>query len=387
MESWDRLSAGWMASREEANEALSHIAEEVDRLRSGASIEPPDVEVARPLLHHRLTEALRTELTRRWEAPSEEDPGEASRVTLELLSALDEYRARIWGGWQDDLAKRLSEPDAFELVVELAHDLRSPLNSILFLSEVLRSGHSGPVSEHQRSQLGLIYSATLGIISVVNDVMDMASEGKDAESDEPVLFSIGKVFESVEEIVRPMAEEKGLVLEFRAPDRDRCAGFPKRLSRVLLNLTTNALKFTEEGSVTVAATRVGLNRIEFVVSDTGRGIPPEKLESLFHPFQKSAYRDGHFFSGSGLGGSPSHSDWSPEWVRRFRSTRVRPTELASFSSWICFPPRHRSGRRLTRGVTNLCTSFWAGVVTPPQTSLTRFNSPSNVTIPRRHNPL
>ena len=301
MESWDRLSAGWMASREEANEALSHIAEEVDRLRSGASIEPPDVEVARPLLHHRLTEALRTELTRRWEAPSEEDPGEASRVTLELLSALDEYRARIWGGWQDDLAKRLSEPDAFELVVELAHDLRSPLNSILFLSEVLRSGHSGPVSEHQRSQLGLIYSATLGIISVVNDIMDMASEGKDAESDEPVLFSIGKVFESVEEIVRPMAEEKGLVLEFRAPDRDRCAGFPKRLSRVLLNLTTNALKFTEEGSVTVAATRVGLNRIEFVVSDTGRGIPPEKLESLFHPFQKSAYRDGHFFSGSGLG--------------------------------------------------------------------------------------
>ena len=98
-----------------------------------------------------------------------------------------------------------------------------------------------------------------------------------------------------------MAEEKGLILEFRHPEYDRCIGFPKRLSRVLLNLTTNGMKFTEEGTVTVSATRIDGDRIEFSVSDTGRGIPPEKLETLFHPFQKSAYRSGYFFSGSGLG--------------------------------------------------------------------------------------
>ncbi len=98
-----------------------------------------------------------------------------------------------------------------------------------------------------------------------------------------------------------MAEEKGVELRILSPERDRCVGWPKQLSRVLLNLTTNALRFTEKGNVTVSAKRLEGDRIEFSVSDTGKGIPAEKLHSLFHPFQKSAYRSGYFFSGSGLG--------------------------------------------------------------------------------------
>jgi signal transduction histidine kinase len=81
-------------------------------------------------------------------------------------------------------------PDAFELLVEVAHDFRSPLTSILFLAEALRDGHSGPVTDVQRSQLGLVYSAAFGLASIASDIMDLAREEKDLTADEAEPFSL-----------------------------------------------------------------------------------------------------------------------------------------------------------------------------------------------------
>lgn len=311
-----------MASREEGEVALERICREVMRIRAGEAPSAEEEAVVRPLLQHRLSETLRIEMLRGWSGggpggggspatgvsatnpaanPAANPTADAGAV-LELLAALEEYRLGLWPSGHEDLGARLAEPDALELVVEVAHDLLSPLNSILFLSEVLRSGHSGPVNDHQRSQLGLMYSATLGMISIVTDVMDLAREPEAGEeADEITHFSVGTVFDSVREMVRPMAEEKGIGLEFRAPELDRCFGHPGLLGRVLLNLTTNALKFTEKGEVTVLAESRGPGSIEFSVRDTGRGIPLEEQARLFQPFRKSAHRSGYFFSGSGLG--------------------------------------------------------------------------------------
>ena len=303
-EGWEGLASGWMASPDEASEALEQILAEIEartsggRGQAGARATPPE----RPLLHHRLADALRVELLKEWGGTEgNEGGGDDPRVILGLLSALEEYRSRLWPGGMEDPASRLAEPDAFELIVELAHDLRSPLNSILFLSEVLRSGQSGEVSDHQKRQLGLIYSATLGMVSVVGDVMDLAGEYKGVTDEEAAPFSLGQVFESVREMVLPMGDEKGIELEFELPEYDRCIGHPGPLGRVLLNLTTNALKFTEEGRVTVSAVKVGRDQMEFSVRDTGRGIPEGKQAALFQPFRKSENREGYFFSGSGLG--------------------------------------------------------------------------------------
>jgi signal transduction histidine kinase len=303
VERWNDLATGWMATREEASEALDAVVRGVESIRSGQG--PRDYEKtavpARPLLHHRLSEALLVELLGDWNSSRGVRQDHSASEILELISALDEYRTRLWPGGQEDPTSRLAEPDAFELVVEMAHDIRSPLNSILFLSEVLRSGQSGPVSDHQRRQLGLIYSATLGMISVVSDVMDLATEYKGVADEEPAPFSLGQVFESVEEMVSPMADEKGIDLRFRVPEYDRYVGHPGPLGRVLLNLTTNALKFTEKGRVTVGAEKVARHRLRFSVEDTGRGISAEGVEQIFHPFRKSENRSGYFFSGSGLG--------------------------------------------------------------------------------------
>src|SRR2546428_10028271 len=77
----------------------------------------------------------------------------------------------------EDLASSLAGPNGLELVVEMAHDLRSPLTSILFLAESLRSGPSSPISDAQRRQLGLIYSAALCLCTAANDVLELARGG------------------------------------------------------------------------------------------------------------------------------------------------------------------------------------------------------------------
>lgn len=312
MKAWIDGTSGWMAGPDEVSEALARIIQSVQNIRSGEASTGLEHPPTRPMLDHRLCDLIRTELLRDWRSRNPEPPGgsnpdsadpssESAEEFLRTLAALEAYRALLRPGESEELASRLAEPDAFELVVELAHDLRSPLNSILFLSEVLRSGHSGPVSDHQWKQLGLIYSASLGMVSVVSDVVELAGEARGNADDEPEPFSIGSVFENVERLVVPMAEEKGVTLEFRLPDYDRCLGHPAALGRVLLNLTTNALKFTDEGWVKVSADKVGRALIEFSVEDTGRGMNARDRERLFQPFRKSANRSGYFFSGSGLG--------------------------------------------------------------------------------------
>jgi signal transduction histidine kinase len=203
----------------------------------------------------------------------------------------------------DDLRARMRGPDAFELLVEVAHDFRSPLTSILFLAEALRDEHSGPVTDAQRSQLGLIYSAAFGLATIASDVMDLARREKDLIGDEAESFAIADVFQRVERMVLPLVEEKGLTLRVVVPERWQAHGHPHALSRVLLNLTTNALKFTDEGSVELGVRPLPHGRIEFYVQDTGRGIAPEQQRNLFQPFRRrsGSSEDGHYFSSSGIG--------------------------------------------------------------------------------------
>ena len=188
------------------------------------------------------------------------------------------------------------------LVVELAHDLRSPLGSILFLSDTLRQGQSGDVNELQRKQLGLIYSAALALVSTANDVMDLARSGGDLVGDTSELYSVSEVFSTINELLSPMAHQKGIDLEFEISVPDLLVGHGPAVGRVLINLATNALKFTESGFVRVSAEEAGPGQLEFAVRDTGRGIPEDAQERLFDPFRKhEGEREGFFFSRSGLG--------------------------------------------------------------------------------------
>lgn len=201
---------------------------------------------------------------------------------------------------------KLSGIEAPKLLAEVAHDMRSPLGSILFLAERLRNGQSGPVTPLQARQLGLVYSAALGLSGLANDVMELARGGLRLMDPEPVPFSVTDIMQQTINIVRPMAEEKGLLLEATVPELDGRVGFPAALQRVLLNLTTNALKFTEKGSVRIGAEPVDRMRLEFSVSDTGRGIPPQVMHTLFDAFRMRGANSDYFFSSAGLGLATCH---------------------------------------------------------------------------------
>lgn len=236
-------------------------------------------------------------------------PNFDAEAILQALRACATYRSTAATGLEDpagggsDLRSRLMGPNAFELLVEVAHDFRSPLTSILFLAETLRDGHSGDLNDLQRSQLGLMYSAAFGLANVASDVVDLARRGLDLVDEEPSPYGFAEVFRNVERMVRPMVEEKGLELRVVLPPHGQSEGHPHALGRVMLNLTTNALKFTDEGSVEIGVNQLSQGRVEYYVKDTGRGIPADRQEELFQPFKKRRGKGqtGEFFSGSGVG--------------------------------------------------------------------------------------
>jgi signal transduction histidine kinase len=200
----------------------------------------------------------------------------------------------------ESFTDRLAGRDGSALVIEMAHDMRSPLSSILFLSEMLQNGAGGPVTEAQRRQLGLVYGAALGLASLVNDVMELAQGASRLLEDHPTPFDLRHVVDQVLSIVRPIADEKGLDLRVMLADVGVREGHPAAISRVLLNLITNGLKYTERGYVAISAESVDATRIRFTVTDSGRGIPEALRQTLTEAFRSRADGTRHF-SSSGLG--------------------------------------------------------------------------------------
>lgn len=203
-----------------------------------------------------------------------------------------------------DHASELSESRALDLVVGLVHDIRSPLSSILVLAEALVQARSGELNDIQQRQLGLVYGAVLGLSTLAGDVIEVAEGGGQVAGTEPTSFSVGGLLESVANTVRPIAVEKELELRVVAPpgDDERVGNRPA-LNRVLLNLATNALKFTDEGYVEIAAMPSGGRRLPFSVRDTGPGFAPTELETYLDPFRKSRTGNGNGYrlSRTGLG--------------------------------------------------------------------------------------
>lgn len=193
------------------------------------------------------------------------------------------------------------ERDAMELAVEVAHDLRSPLAAILFLVDMLRTGRSGAVTPQQERQLGIVYSAALGLSQLAGDLLDFVRGHERLIDSHPVPFSISGIMHAVRDILQPMAEEKDVRIQLVTPEHDARLGLPHALHRVLLNLATNAIKYASEGEVIVAARQCSATRVEFSVRDFGRGIPAAVVEQLFQPFRTTG-RDGTCtFSSTGLG--------------------------------------------------------------------------------------
>jgi len=288
---------------DEVSELLGLVATAIHQAWFSAAPDTPVRPKVDPRIHstlgRRLLELLRGDVVEGWREVDVPEP-----ELLPLLVAMERVRVTIEPNWAQTFAQQLSGNDGLALLMDVAHDLRSPLTSILVLAETLQRGQSGAVNDAQRRQLGLIYTAALGLSSVASDIIEFTQGGDPLLDQEPSVFSVTAMLESVRDIVRPIAEEKHLTVRLLAPTHDQRKGHPVALSRILLNLTTNALKFTDDGYVEIVAQEVGeagSNRIEFAVRDSGRGIPTDKVTTLFQPLRKEPGRRGQLFSQTGLG--------------------------------------------------------------------------------------
>jgi signal transduction histidine kinase len=291
------MALGDQFDRDETATLLEWLSEAVDLAARGMA---PDRGHGASAMGRFLLDRIGTVLHGLVTAEANLDRSEA----LRLLGGVDAVRRAIEPEWDRYFSSQMAGPDGLNLVVEVAHDIRSPLTSIRCLAETLERGQSGAVTETQRHQLRLIYSAALGLSSLATDVIEIARRGDQLVDGSPVPFSLNETMESVIDLVRPIAEEKGLSITFTAVPGDQRKGMPIALSRVLINLMTNALKFTEQGTVELHARVSGPGKVEFSVKDTGRGISEEALATLYQPFRRASGRtgrSGYFFSGTGLG--------------------------------------------------------------------------------------
>ena len=293
----ERLPHEIRAAREET-EVLARMDLLVNALASVDGAEAEAESASDVAGYQRLLDLLYAEVVHGWARRPQAPP---KAQMLRMLSAFQRVRQLVSPPAPAQPSLLWSVPQDAELVVELAHDLRSPLTSIIFLTESLRREQGGSVNELQRRQLGIIYSAALSLVSMASDVIDLAKGGTRLLDQRPSPFSIAEVIESTYDILKPVVEEKQLELLTIRPEVDQRLGHPVALSRVLLNLTANALRYTDSGVVEIAARETGCSTIEFSVRDTGPGMDEEAVKQLFEPMRRNPSNQRFGFSGSGLG--------------------------------------------------------------------------------------
>ncbi|HKP61694.1 MAG TPA: ATP-binding protein [Polyangiales bacterium] len=194
----------------------------------------------------------------------------------------------------------------------MSHELRTPLNSIIGFTGIILKGLAGPLNGEQRKQLEMVRGSARHLLALISDVLDISKIEVGQLEVERELFELPTSIRSVIESVRPLVENKGLALQVRlAPELDMAISDQRRFEQILLNLLSNAAKFTERGHVALSAEihrdyqvhgrGVPQPAVRLQVSDTGMGIKPADIPTLFQPFRQLESGLARNHEGTGLG--------------------------------------------------------------------------------------
>jgi signal transduction histidine kinase/DNA-binding response OmpR family regulator len=192
-----------------------------------------------------------------------------------------------------------------EFLANMSHELRTPLNSIIGMARLLYEDHGLP--EEQRGMIGITYRSADHLLDIVNDILDLSKAESGDLLLEKIVFAPKEVVDGIMETMLPLCSQKGIALTSRFPQRTLpyFVGDPLRLGRIMVNLVGNAVKYTERGSVTVDIESKpgddGVHDFQFSVTDTGIGIPKDKLARIFDKFAQADASITRKFGGTGLG--------------------------------------------------------------------------------------
>jgi signal transduction histidine kinase/DNA-binding response OmpR family regulator len=190
-----------------------------------------------------------------------------------------------------------------EFLASVSHELRTPLNAIITLSDILIRGMPGVLNQEQIKQLEIIQRSGRNLLNLINDILDLSKI--EAGRIEPVfsIIPIRAVIEETIEHVRPLCAEKRLSLEYKFSSEvpEEIYSDQDKITKALMNLLSNAVKFTERGKITVKVDLASKSKLRIDVTDTGIGIPKERIDEVFKEFHQIDSSDARNYGGTGLG--------------------------------------------------------------------------------------
>jgi GAF domain-containing protein len=188
-----------------------------------------------------------------------------------------------------------------QFLASMSHELRTPLNALLGFNEMILGEVYGPVSEDMQPPLEQMQTSGKHLLRLINNVLDLAKIEAGRMELALADYSVQDTVESVRSTLRPLAAEKGIEFLATVPaDIPLAYGDSGRITQCLMNLAGNSLKFTKVGKVEISVAENG-RKLTYRVADTGVGIPPDKMDSLFTEFKQTDATIASEYGGTGLG--------------------------------------------------------------------------------------
>lgn len=223
-----------------------------------------------------------------------------------------------------------------EFLAVMSHELRTPLSAIIGYEELLFDGITGPVNEGQRTQLARIKASATHLLSLIDEVLTLSRVEGGREVAHPERVSVLAALHEASTITESLASEKQLELRvMRVPKDIEVWADSTKLRQILLNLITNAIKFTDAGSVVLESRRVD-DCAEIIVRDTGIGIAPSDHDRIFDPFWQVEQKSTRKVGGTGLGLCVSR-----RLARLMRGDLDVESKLGAGSTFTLRLPAHR----------------------------------------------
>lgn len=191
-----------------------------------------------------------------------------------------------------------------EFIATISHELRTPMNAIMGFSQLLLRQYPDPLSEQQLDMVQRIFDNSRNLLTMVNEVLDFSKIEANRLELHPEPFQLSVPILTTVQELQALAVEKALTLKAEIPDALQAIQLtndPECLRRVLVNLISNAIKFTEAGEVTLQLHQPQPDQIRISVVDTGIGMTPEQLSTIFDPFCQADQSLTRHHSGTGLG--------------------------------------------------------------------------------------